>query len=50
MRARHAGGAGVEEGGEKGRVGERETLILSAMQQAWLYAEACQWLLAFTLY
>ena len=45
IRARHAGGAGGEEGGKDGR--ERDT---NAECQAWLCTEACQRLLAFTLY
>ena len=44
IRARQAGGAGGE-----GRRGGRETPMLIAME-AWLCTEACQWLLAFTLY
>ena len=44
IRARQAGGAGGDEGG---MTGEGDT---NAQCQAWLCTEACQWLLAFTLY
>ena len=45
IRARQAGEQEGEEGGKDGREGDT-----NAQCQAWLCTEACQWLLAFTLY
>ena len=42
------GGSGGQEGRKEGRTGGRETPMLSARHG--LCTEACQWLLAFTLY
>ena len=45
IKAGQAGEAGGEEGGKDGREGDTNDQC-----QAWLCTEACQWLLAFTLY
>ena len=45
---RTGGGSGGQEGRKEGRTGGRETPMLSARHG--LCTEACQWLLAFTLY